>query len=75
MSEGMMRLVINGLQVNWDDSPRRILKPCVKCGKKTRGRTWGGGGLKKPSCIGCSIDLAFAKAKESGLYEVSRGAA
>ena len=64
MNSGAMVLKINQLEVNWTEDSRRKEKPCVKCGKMTRGRAANGGGIKKPACVGCSIDLAFTQAKK-----------
>ena len=61
---GKMSLRINAVETNWDESDRRVEKPCIVCGKKTRGRTWNGGGIKHPACIGCSILNGIDRAKK-----------
>ena len=60
---GSLTLKINDLEMSWDEDSRRKERSCVKCGKSTRGRTWGVGGIKKPACVGCAMDIALSKAK------------
>lgn len=61
---GKMMLRVNDVEIHWNDEPRRVARPCVTCAKKTKGRTWGVGGLKKPSCVGCAITAGFDKVKK-----------
>ncbi len=56
------RLVVNALEINWDESGRRTEKPCGKCGKGTRGRWWGTAGPRRPAHMACAIELGMAQA-------------
>lgn len=60
--EKIVQLSINGLSMHWDDSNRRVSKPCKKCGKPTKGRSTNGGGITTPACSGCAIELVMEKA-------------
>jgi hypothetical protein len=70
MSSRMM-MQVNELEINWDDSSRRVERPCQDCGKPTCGRTWGLGGLKKPSCLSCSISTGIKKIQQ--IYGTQKG--
>jgi hypothetical protein len=57
-------LTINTVELNWDENSRRKEKPCIRCGKPTRGRMSGVGGIKKPAHAACAIVAAFDKSKQ-----------
>jgi hypothetical protein len=58
----VLTLKVNDLELHWDEEQWRVEKPCEKCQKKTRGRHWTGGGLKKPAHVACAIDLFMKRA-------------
>jgi hypothetical protein len=52
MSEKWANVKVNDFE--WNESPRRVEKPCGTCGKLTRGRVLEGK-AKKPFCIDCGL--------------------
>lgn len=57
-----MHYSINDLKMNWDDSTRRKVKPCVVCGKLTTGRMKGNGGLVQAAHVSCAFGSLTDKA-------------
>ncbi len=70
MANGTMYFQINDLSVSWDEVPRRVEKPCVHCGKPTKGRAKGVGGLSKPAHMSCAMSTVTDKALK--LYTVRK---
>lgn len=60
--QGITSFRVNDLEMNWDEDSRRVLKPCVKCSKPTRGRMANGGGIKKAAHISCAMALTIDSA-------------
>lgn len=66
MKSATASFTINSVQMNWDEDSRRKEKPCVRCGKSTKGRMSGVGGIKKAAHISCAMKAAIDKALQFG---------
>ena len=71
-NETSVSLQINDVSVDWTERTQRVLKPCVKCSKLTKGRMRNGGGISKPACMTCAIDQTVGQALK--FYTVVRNA-
>jgi hypothetical protein len=55
-------LTINDLSMDWTEDSRRVDKPCVKCGKPTKGRMKNGSGLVRAAHVSCAMGMTIDKA-------------